>query len=91
MDMVCHQTICPDLEAIFPAVFFEPAKILSEVIIIVKDGVLIVAPLGDVMRIINSNGSCYSWHKEKIAKSRNKSRKQSLSLFTSQKCKLNST
>ncbi len=67
MDMVCHQTICPDLEAIFPAVFFEPAKILPEVIIIVKDGVLVVAPLGDVMRIINSNGSCYSWHKEKIA------------------------
>ena len=66
MDMVCHETICQDFETILPAVFFDPAKMLFEVIMIVKDGVLVAAPLGDVMRITNSDGSCYSWHKGKV-------------------------
>ena len=67
MNMICHETISPDFKAIFLTVFFKPVKILLKVIVIVKDRILIVAPLGDMMRITNGNGSCYSWHVETIS------------------------
>ena len=65
MNMVSHETIGPDFKAVFLAVFFQPMKILFEVIIIIENGVLIVATLGDMVGIINSYGSCYSWHSRK--------------------------
>ena len=51
MYMIGHQAICPDLKIIFPAILFQPEQILTEIILILKERLLVVASLGDVMWI----------------------------------------
>ena len=68
VNMISHETIGPDFKTVFLTIFLKPMKIMFEVIIIIENGVLIVTPLGDMVGIINSYGSCYSWHKRKNSK-----------------------
>jgi hypothetical protein len=58
MDMVCHEAIGEELEAVFVGLVFEMVEIDAAVVVDEKDVLAIVASLGYVMGIARHDCSC---------------------------------
>jgi hypothetical protein len=57
MDVIAHETIGPYVQRVFVAVIQQQLKILDIVFVRFKDGLAIIAPLGDVMGISDRYGA----------------------------------
>jgi len=58
MDMVCHEAIGEELEAVFVGLVFEMVEVGAAVVVDEKDVLAIVASLGYVMGITCHDRSC---------------------------------
>lgn len=62
MDVVCHQAVGPDVEGVAPRVKPEPVEIAAEVGVLFEDNLLVIAALGDLVRIPEDDGAGESGH-----------------------------
>jgi len=62
MDMIIHQTICPDINPLLPAVIFKKIKIQLFVIPTEKYLLTAIASLDDMMRAVRNDNSGKSRH-----------------------------
>jgi hypothetical protein len=51
MDVVCHQAVGPDVEGVAPRVKPEPVEIAAVVGVLFEDDLLVIAALGDLVRV----------------------------------------
>jgi hypothetical protein len=62
MDMVIHQAIRPDLEAMFFRISSQQFQVSLAIFVIEKDCSAIITALRYVMGILGSDDTCDSWH-----------------------------
>jgi len=62
MDMIRHEAVCPDFEAVLPGILGEPAQIVGVIVRMAENGLPVVASLRDVVRVTDRNGTRNSWH-----------------------------
>lgn len=55
MDMIRHQAIGPDIEAVFPGIPAEPLPVLGVIIFFDENDTPVIPPLGDMVGITNGN------------------------------------
>ncbi len=68
MDMVRHQTIGPNINVPFFAVMLQGIKVEAPVFIIEEDVCSIIAPLSNMVGIVDCTDSCDPWHGSRIIK-----------------------
>ena len=54
MDMVRHQTVGPDFNRIADGAFPKPSKVESEILFRFEDPLLVVPPLGNLVRVTDN-------------------------------------
>lgn len=67
VDVVAHQAIAEDREAVEVALRFEQREVNLSILIDEKDVLPVIAPLGNMVGDIRDDDSCYAWHMRIIA------------------------
>lgn len=57
MDVVPHQAVGPDLDGVAVGAFLEPGEVAPEIGLLFEDGLVVVATLGDLVRVPDDSGT----------------------------------
>ena len=62
VDMVPHQAVGPDIDRVAGGAFVQPSKVAPEIGILFEDGLSVVPPLGDLVRVTDDGGAGETGH-----------------------------
>jgi hypothetical protein len=62
VDMIWHEAISPDFEAILPGILGEPLQIVDVIVRIAENTLAVITTLRDVVGVTDRNGTRHSWH-----------------------------
>ena len=62
VDMIWHEAISPDFEAILPGIQSEPLQIVGVIVRIAENTLAVITTLRNVVRVTDRYGTRHSWH-----------------------------
>jgi len=66
VDVIPHQTVSPNLNRIAIEAFSKPHKVVLEIGVCLKDALLVVPPLGDLVGVPDDGGAGETGHSDKL-------------------------